>query len=212
MLIKQVSKTQNPGSHLLEWWSSQYTFMDMSKGTSIYYDDTTNPYKVIGQQFNQSGISVWGSVSSSGMIGPFFFEGTLDGDKYLQSQLLIRFCQFQNEDLIWTIATTTRCISHFVSAVRIFLDESLPAGWIGRRGKVGWPPRSPDLTLIDFFLEEFWKILFTTINQHWEKCKRRYKTYSIRKDQFEYWLNCVKKVYRNNISIYTLMPLLPRRK
>ena len=38
---------------------------------------------------------------------------------------------------------------HFSRAVRGFLDEAFPL-WIGRRGTVDWPPRSPDLTPCDF--------------------------------------------------------------
>ena len=33
------------------------------------------------------------------------------------------------------------------------LDEKLPGRWIGRRGPIEWPARSPDLTPLDFF---FW--------------------------------------------------------
>jgi hypothetical protein len=30
------------------------------------------------------GLSVWCGVSSSGVVGPFFFEGTVTGDAYLK--------------------------------------------------------------------------------------------------------------------------------
>ncbi|KAL1279171.1 hypothetical protein QQF64_025844 [Cirrhinus molitorella] len=36
--------------------------------------------------------------------------------------------------------------------VRAFLDEQFPEKWIGHRGPVEWPPRSPDLTPLDFYL------------------------------------------------------------
>ena len=41
---------------------------------------------------------------------------------------------------------------HYHSDVRSLLDKFLPNTWIGRRGFVEYPPRSPDLTLLDFFL------------------------------------------------------------
>ena len=41
---------------------------------------------------------------------------------------------------------------HYHREVRSFLDEVLPNRWIGRRGFVEYPPRSPDLTPLDFFL------------------------------------------------------------
>ncbi|KAJ4449283.1 hypothetical protein ANN_00681 [Periplaneta americana] len=35
--------------------------------------------------------------------------------------------------------------------VREFLGEKFPDGWIGRRGPLAWPPRSPDVTPLDLF-------------------------------------------------------------
>ena len=47
--------------------------------------------------------------------------------------------------------------SHWYLAVRTFFNEHLPNRWIGRVGQndqmfCKWPPRSPDLTVCDFFL------------------------------------------------------------
>ncbi len=36
--------------------------------------------------------------------------------------------------------------------VRAWLDEKFPGRWIGRRGPIEWPTRSPDLSPCDFFL------------------------------------------------------------
>ena len=36
--------------------------------------------------------------------------------------------------------------------VRRFLDQTFPDRWMGRDGPMLWPPRSPDLTPLDFFL------------------------------------------------------------
>ena len=41
---------------------------------------------------------------------------------------------------------------HYGRQVRAFLDEQFPGKWIGRRGPVEWPQRSPDLTPLDFYL------------------------------------------------------------
>lgn len=41
---------------------------------------------------------------------------------------------------------------HYALPVRQYLDEVFPEKWIGRRGAIEWPPRSPDLTPLDFFL------------------------------------------------------------
>ena len=45
---------------------------------------------------------------------------------------------------------------HFANVIRDKLNTELPVRWIGRRGSVEWPARSPDLTPLDFF---FWGYL-----------------------------------------------------
>lgn len=41
---------------------------------------------------------------------------------------------------------------HNALAVRRLLDRRYPGRWIGRGGPVAWPPRSPDLNPLDYFL------------------------------------------------------------
>jgi hypothetical protein len=38
-----------------------------------------------------------------------------------------------------------------------FLNEIFPDLWIGRNGPIPWPPRSPDITPLDFFLWSYVK-------------------------------------------------------
>ena len=41
---------------------------------------------------------------------------------------------------------------HWALEVRRTLDKTFPARWIGWGGPPAWPPRSPDMTPLDFFL------------------------------------------------------------
>ena len=41
---------------------------------------------------------------------------------------------------------------HYATAVRNLLDETFPDKWIGRQGPIEFPPRSPDITPMDFFV------------------------------------------------------------
>ena len=41
---------------------------------------------------------------------------------------------------------------HYDRDVQAFLDENLQGHWIGQRGTFEFPPRSPDLTTLDFYL------------------------------------------------------------
>ena len=45
---------------------------------------------------------------------------------------------------------------HYGTVVREWLNEKFVGRWIGRRGRIEWPPRSPDLSPCDFFL---WGVL-----------------------------------------------------
>jgi hypothetical protein len=40
---------------------------------------------------------------------------------------------------------------------REFLDMHFPGRWFGRDGPMTWPPRSPDITPLDFFLWGYFK-------------------------------------------------------
>ena len=48
---------------------------------------------------------------------------------------------------------------HFSNVVRNHLDNRFPNQWIGRGGPHFWPPRSPDLNPLDFFLWGYLKSL-----------------------------------------------------
>jgi len=41
---------------------------------------------------------------------------------------------------------------HYTRCVREYLNESFPNRWLGRGGLVAWPPRSPYLTTLDYYL------------------------------------------------------------
>ena len=47
---------------------------------------------------------------------------------------------------------------HWGLQVRAFLNDTFPERWIGRGGPAAWPPRSPDIYSLDFFLWGYMKI------------------------------------------------------
>jgi hypothetical protein len=44
-------------------------------------------------------------------------------------------------------------------AARRYLNRKLPGRWIGTGGPISWPPRSPDLNPLDFYLWGHLKLL-----------------------------------------------------
>jgi len=57
------------------------------------------------------------------------------------------------------VATTRRCSSSQQ------LHSQFPEKWIGTNGPLSWPPRSPDLTPLDFFCGDILKIKCTPPNR-----------------------------------------------
>ena len=49
-------------------------------------------------------------------------------------------------------------LPHYALRVRDYLNKVFPQRWFGKRGSIEWPPRSPDLTPIDFFFCDVVKI------------------------------------------------------
>ncbi|GFQ65292.1 DUF4817 domain-containing protein [Trichonephila clavata] len=99
------------------------------------------------------GITVWCGLPSKGLIGPFFFDATVTDPVYLNllQQYVIPSIRedFEPEEFYFLQDGAPQ---HYHRDVRSFLDGILPNRWIGRRGFVEYPPRSPDLTPLDFFL------------------------------------------------------------
>jgi hypothetical protein len=58
-----------------------------------------------------------------------------------------------------TTTTTTLFVNwtHFAHIVHDCLNVNFPGRWIGRGGPIAWPPRSPDLTPLNFSLRGYVK-------------------------------------------------------
>ena len=116
----------------------------------VYWSDK-NPHFTIATELNQPGIIVWTGISSAGIVGPVFFEGTVSGEKYLEKlKTAIAPALKERPDFSSLYFQQDGAPPHFATAVRNFLDEMFPDKWIGRQGPIEFPPRSPDLTPMDF--------------------------------------------------------------
>ncbi|EZA56990.1 hypothetical protein X777_03174 [Ooceraea biroi] len=100
-------------------------------------------------------LNVWCGVLHNRIIGPFFIDGTLNGQKYAD------FLSQQLPNLLEEVPLETRlqmwyqhggCPAHNARVARTVLHEMFPERWIGRGGYISWPARSPDLNPLDFFV------------------------------------------------------------
>lgn len=122
---------------------------------NMHYYSVVNPRwtRHINYQ-NQWSINVWGGILGNSVVGPFFFDEHLTGEMYklfLENNLpeLLEEIDLDTRQQMWY--QHDGAPPHFRQDVRNFLNNSFPERWIGRRGPIHWPARSPDLTPLDFF-------------------------------------------------------------
>lgn len=120
-----------------------------------HYDNENPHFKISIDQQHRFSVNVWAGIIGQYIIGPYFFEGNLNGERYLHflQNNLLDLLEDVPLDVIrrmWFMQDGAP--PHYNVNVRRFLDNLFPNKWIGRGGPVPWPPRSPDLTCLDFFL------------------------------------------------------------
>ena len=134
-------------------WTDEAAFKLLgyvNRHNCIYWSDQY-PHFTIATELNQSEIIVWAGILFAGIVGPVFFEGTVSGEKYLEKlKIAIVPALKERPDFNSLYFQQDGAPPHFATAVRNFLDETFPDKWIGRRGPIEFPPRSPDLTPMDF--------------------------------------------------------------
>jgi hypothetical protein len=108
-------------------------------------------------------VTVWCAFWAGGIIGPFFFENdagnsvTVNGERYraMITNFLWPELDGMDVDDLWFQQDGATC--HTAHATMALLSEKFPGRIISRNSEVNWPPRSCDLTPLDFFLWGFLK-------------------------------------------------------
>ena len=136
-------------------WSDESTFTlagTVNRHNCVLWSLTNQHLKVEKDMQHRASVTVWAGISSAGIIGPVFIEGTVNAEKYLK---ILQEHVFNLAQDMWFMQDGAP--AHFARKVREELDMHLPGRWIGRRGAIEWSPRSCDLTPCDFFLWGFLK-------------------------------------------------------
>jgi len=136
-------------------WSDEAIFHVggfVNRHNSHYWSEN-DPLITIEKRQGQPKVTVWCGMTSSAVLGPFFIRDTMNGERYLN--LLSE--SIYPEISAWHNFSKLQFMQdgappHFATTVRAWLDDKFPLRWIGRRGPLEWPARSPDLTPLDFFL------------------------------------------------------------
>lgn len=118
-----------------------------------------NPHAVSERHFQcQFSLNVWGGIVGDYLIGPFFLPLRLNGETYrhfLENELppLLDGIPLETRRHIWFMHDGAP--AHFSIVARTHLNQIYPNRWIGRgveEGNEPWPPGSPDINPLDFYL------------------------------------------------------------
>ena len=143
-------------------WSDESNFKlngTINRHNCVYWS-RTNPHEVMEREQFGAGVTVWAGMWSGGIIGPYFFEGTVTAESYqamLNDFLFPAMERLPGATEVWFMQDGAS--PHYALTTRNTLDAHFENRWIGRRGPVEWPARSCDLTPLDFFLWGYLKNL-----------------------------------------------------
>jgi len=133
------------------------TFLMMKHG-SIYQGTWTLKTAMCGQELIYMQLRRHCVISQSWVIGPIFFENTIDPEHY-HDMILYPFIGQLTEDRI--------ACAHFqqdsATVHTAFVSMALLCNLFGDQliSRDIWPPRPPDLTLLNFKCGEQWEVLST---------------------------------------------------
>lgn len=139
-------------------WTDESTF---NRTGAVNFHNThtwarQNPRNVRPHNFQaQFSVNVWAGMVGSQTVGPYFLPQRVNGEvfhEFLENDLygLIEDLPLDVINGMWY--QMDGCPAHYSRNVREWMSRRFPRRWIGRGGTVSWPPRSPDLTPLDFYL------------------------------------------------------------
>lgn len=164
--------------HVNILWTDESTFtrVGLFNQRNEHFWAFNNPH-VISECRHQVrfSINVWAGIINDTIIGPYFVEGNLTGGTYLnmlQSVIPELIEDIPVEYLNNLYYQHDGCPAHYERNVRNHLNSEFGDHWIGRGGPVSWPPRSPDLTPLDFYLwSEVKRLVYRNEHQTREQMK-----------------------------------------
>ncbi|GFU29964.1 DUF4817 domain-containing protein, partial [Trichonephila clavipes] len=103
-------------------------------------------------------LTVWCALWAGGIIGQYFFKNheghnvTVNGDRYTAMITNFFIPELNNHDVheLWFQQDGATC--HTGRATNDLLKDTFGDRLISRFGPVNWPPKSCDLTPLDYFL------------------------------------------------------------
>ena len=108
-----------------------------------------NPHVIHEGQRNEQKVGVWCAISASRIVGPIFYEGTINSERYIAQILRPFFSELTEEEKTFGFFQQDGATAHTANDSMNVL-QSVFEDRIISRGL--WPARSPDLSACDYYL------------------------------------------------------------
>ncbi|GFS52220.1 putative DD41D transposase [Trichonephila clavipes] len=124
-----------------------------------------NPQVYVETPLHPEKLNVWCALWAGGIIGPYFFKNdeghnvTVNGDRYRAMITNFFIPELNNYDVQELCFQQDGATCHTARATIDLLKDTFGDRLISRLGPVNWPPRSCDLTPLDYFLFGYVKSL-----------------------------------------------------
>ncbi|GFT08230.1 putative DD41D transposase [Trichonephila clavipes] len=117
-----------------------------------------NPQVYVEKPLHPEKLTVWCALWAGGIIGPYFFKNdegrnvTANGDRYRAMITNFFIPELNNHDVQERLFQQDGATCHTAPATIDLLKDTFGDRLISRFGPVNWPPRSCDITPLDYFL------------------------------------------------------------
>ena len=127
-----------------------YTNGRVNRQNCRYWSVDNPEFELDSNDQSAERVMVWGGFFGDRILGPYFFDGNVNGINYLEMLENYVWPAIQNLVNERTIFIHDGAPSHL--RANEWLREKFGENFVSRNGAIPWPARSPDLTPCDFFL------------------------------------------------------------
>ncbi len=152
-ILEKIDNDELPLNRILFTDEAHFYLPGAVNNQNMRYWSDENPRIIHEKPLHSPKLTVWMGVASYGLIGPFFFDQTVNGNRYremLEQQLVPALCRKRKLSSTWFQQDGATC--HTAGETMELLHKHFGNRIISRGTDLCWPPRSPDLSCCDYFL------------------------------------------------------------
>ena len=134
--------------------SNFYLDGHVNRHNFVYWNDHCPENHFTESSLNIQKIEVWAALSATQLFGPYFYSDTINQSKY--REILTKFVNdlenvfgFEICNSVWF--QQDGASSHTAADTIRYVTSLFGNRTIGKNLAINWPPRSPDLSTLDFF-------------------------------------------------------------